>query len=29
LLITLYPAPQSPPEGITVQTALDWFLQTR
>jgi len=29
LLITLYPAPQSPPEGITVRTAMDWFLQTR
>ncbi len=29
LLITLYPAPQSPPEGITVRTAMDWFLQAR
>ncbi len=27
LLITLYPAPYTLPEEVTVQTALDWFLQ--
>ncbi len=27
VLITLYPAAYTLPEGVTVQTALDWFLQ--
>ncbi|GIV17088.1 MAG: ATPase [Armatimonadota bacterium] len=26
-LITLYPPPHNMPEGVTVQTALEWFLQ--